>query len=323
MYRIWFERTLPPVYAPLLNGVAVAVGAASETPDTPFAALAEAQAIIAGGRLTYDATLMDLAPQLRVISRTGIGLDNVSISEATTRGIAVCNAPDAPTISTAEHTIALMFAVARQLKWSDLALRRGGEVDFFNEYNGLELRGARLGLIGLGRIGRRVAKLATALKMTVIGFDPFISAEQACEDGIELVPSLKELLPTVDILSLHLPLTPNTRGAINSKRLAQMKPGAILINAARGGLVDEAALLDALQSGHLRGAGLDVFASEPPAPDNPLLNRDDVIVTPHVAAATGAGKDRLWHTSIIQALQVLQGERPAHLVNSEVWPLEK
>lgn len=323
MYKIWFERTLPPAYASLLNGVAVAVGAASETPETPFAALEEAQAIIAGGRIRYNAALMDLAPHLRVISRTGIGLDNVSIPEATARGIAVCNAPDAPTIATAEHTIALMLAVARQLKWSDQALRRGGNIDFFNKYNGLELRGARLGVIGLGRIGSRVAKLALALEMSVLGFDPFISVEQARGIGVELAPTLAEVLPVVDVLSLHVPLTSKTRGIIDANRLAQMKPGAILINAARGGLVDEAALLNALKRGHLRGAGLDVFASEPPAPDHPLLNRDDVIVTPHIAAATDAGKARLWRAAIIQALQVLQSERPAHLVNSEVWPFKK
>ena len=126
-----------------------------------------------------------------------------------------------------------------------------------------------------------------------------------------------------DIISLHVPLTPETQGMMSVERLAQMKPGAILINAARGGLVDEVALIEALERGHLQGAGLDVFASEPPSPDNPLLNRDDVIVTPHIAAATGAGKDRLWQTAIRQALQILQGERPAHLVNPEVWPVKK
>ncbi len=323
MYKIWFERTLPLVYAPLLNGVAVAVGAASETPDTPFAALAEAQAIIAGGRITYNAAVMRMAPQLRVISRTGIGLDNVSVPEATARGIAVCNAPDAPTISTAEHTIALIFAAAKQLKWCNRVLQHGGNIDFFNRYRGLELRGARLGLIGLGRIGSRVAKLAVALEMTVTAFDPFISTEQAYELGVELAPTLEEVLPIADIISLHVPLTSETSGMINTERLAQMKPGAILINAARGGLVDETALLEALDCGHLRGAGLDVFASEPPSPDNTLLNRDDVIVTPHIAAATGAGKDRLWKTAIIQVLQVLQGKRPAHLINPEIWPPEK
>jgi D-3-phosphoglycerate dehydrogenase len=321
MYRFWFERTLPAAYAPLLEGVAIAVGAATETPDAPYAALGTAQAIIAGGRLTYDARLMDLAPELRVISRSGIGLNNVSIPEATVRGIAVCNAPDAPTISTAEHAIALMFAVARQLKWCDRALQRGGKTDFFNDYDGLELRGTRLGLIGLGRIGSRVAKLALALEMTVIGFDPFISAEHAQEIGVELVSTVEEVLPMADIVSLHVPLTPETQGMINAERLARMKPGAILINAARGGLVDEAALLGALENGHLRGAGLDVFVSEPPSAEHPLLSRDDVVATPHIASATNAGKDRMWQAAIIQALQVLKGERPAHLVNPEIWPI--
>lgn len=321
IYRFWFERTLPAAYAPLLEGVAIAVGAATETPETPYAALGTAQAIIAGGRLTYDARLMDLAPQLRVISRSGIGLNNVSIPEATARGVAVCNAPDAPTVSTAEHTIALMLAVAKQLKWCDQTLRRGDKADFFNDYAGLELRGTRLGLIGLGRIGSRVAKLALGFEMTVIGFDPLLSMERAQELGIERVSTVEEVLATAEIVSLHVPLTPETQGLMNAERLARMKPGAILINAARGGLVDEAALLAALENGHLRGAGLDVFASEPPAADHPLLGRDDVVATPHIASATNAGKDRMWRAAIIQALQVLAGERPAHLVNPEVWPV--
>jgi D-3-phosphoglycerate dehydrogenase len=166
-----------------------------------------------------------------------------------------------------------------------------------------------------------VAILALALEMTVIGFDPFISAERAHEIGVELVSTLEEVLSVADIVSLHVPLTPETQGIISAERLARMKPGAILINAARGGLVDEAALLGALESGHLWGAGLDVFVSEPPAADHPLLARDDVVATPHIASATNAGKDRMWQAAIIQALQVLEGERPAHLVNPEVWPI--
>jgi len=322
MYRIWLERILPSAYAPLLEGVAVIVGVAGDTPDDPLAALDEAEAIIAGGRLDYNAALMDRAPQLRVISRTGIGVDRVAVSEATARRIAVCNAPDAPTISTAEQAIALMFAVAKQLKWSDRVLHAGGRPDFFNEYDGLELYGKRLGLIGLGRIGGHVAKLALGIGMNVVGFDPFISTERAEELGVELVSNVEELLHIADVVSLHTPLLPETRRLINAERLAQMKPGAILINTARGGLVDEAALFDALESGHLFGAGLDVFEAEPPPPNHPLLGRDDVITSPHIAAATRAGKDRLWRTAVTQALQVLRGEKPPHLVNPEVWGLD-
>jgi D-3-phosphoglycerate dehydrogenase len=320
MHKIWFERTLPPKYADLLDGVAVSIGSASENPEIPFGSISEAQAIIAGGRFNYDAAIMDRAPQLRVIARTGIGLDNVSLSAATARGVAVCNAPDAPTISTAEHTIALIFAVAKQLKWIDRALGRAGKQDYFNDYNGFELYGRRLGLIGLGRIGSRVGELALGLGMKVSGFDPLIPAEQAARRGFELVQALETLLGQADVVSLHVPLLPETRGMIDAARLAQMKQGAILINAARGGLVDEKALLAALEKGRLRGAGLDVFESEPPSPDHPLLARADVIATPHIAAATGASKDRLWQTAIGQALQVLGGERPAHLANPEVWP---
>jgi len=320
MHKIWFERALPPEYADLLDGVAVSIGSASENLEAPFGSISEAQAIIAGGSFNYDAAVMDRAPQLRVIARTGIGLDNISLSAATARGVAVCNAPDAPTISTAEHTIALMFAVAKQLKWIDRALGQAAKQDYFNDYNGLELYGRRLGLIGLGRIGSRVGELALGLGMKVSGFDPFISAERAAQRGFELVQELETLLGQVDVVSLHVPLLPETRGMIDAARLAQMKQGAILINAARGGLVDEKALLAALEKGRLRGAGLDVFESEPPSPDHPLLARADVIATPHIAAATGASKDRLWRVAIGQALQVLGGERPAHLVNPEVWP---
>lgn len=313
MFKIWFERLLPPKHAHLLAQVAVAIGAGTHTPD-----LTEAQAIIAGSNLLYNGTLMNQAPHLQVIARTGIGVDNVVIPDATVRGVAVCNTPDAPTIATAEHTLALLFAVAKQLTWFARTLQKRERIDYFARYTGFELDGARLGLVGLGRIGQRVAKLAQGVGMTVAAVDPFVSPEQAAAIGVELMPTLDRLLPTADVLSLHVPRTPETLGLINAERLALMKPGAILINAARGGLVDEAALLDALERGHLRGAGLDVFDIEPPPPDHPLLSRDDVVTTPHIASATGPGKDRLWEQAIIQALQLLRGQRPPHILNPEV-----
>lgn len=323
MYNIWLERTLPARFAPLLEGIARPIGVASEAPDNPFENLAQAHAIIAGGRIAYDAALMDQALQLRVISRTGIGVNNVVIAEATARGIAVCNTPEAPTISTAEHAVGLMFSVAKRIKRSELELRRGGKVDFLTDYDGLELYGRCLGLIGLGRIGGHVARLAQGIGMQVVAFDPYISTERAAELGVTLQPSIEEVLGSADVISLHVPLTPETQGLMNAERFALMKPDAIFINAARGGLVDEGALLAALESGRLWGAGLDVFTIEPPQPDHPLLGRDDVVATPHIAGATRAGKDRMWRGAIANALQVLQGERPEHLVNPEVWPLDK
>lgn len=321
MYRLWGERELPTKYLPLLAGAAVYVGAASATPATPLAALPGAQAIIAGARIRYDGAFLDGVPTLRVISRTGIGFDNIVLADATARGVAVCNAPDAPTISTAEHAFTLLLTVAKQIKQIEAEVKRGEPKDFFSANTGLELYNRTLGLVGLGRIGRRVARMALALEMRVTAYDPLIPAEQAAALGVELAPTLDVLLAAADIVSLHLPLTPATRHLINAARLAQMKPGAILINAARGGLVEEAALLAALERGHLQGAGLDVFDREPPAPDHPLLQRLDVVATPHIAGATIAGKDRVWQVAIQQALQVLRGERPPHLLNPEVWPL--
>lgn len=321
--RIWFERALSPAHARLLEGIAVVLGPASATPETPLIALPGAQAIIASARIRYNGAFMDQVPTLRVISRTGIGIDNISVPDATTRGIAVCNTPDGPTISTAEHAITLMLTVAKQVKRIERALQRGGQTDYFSIYQGLEVYGLRLGLIGIGRIGGRVAKIALALGMSVVAHDPFVSPERAAELGVELSPTLEEVLSTTDIVSLHVPLTAETYRLINAERLALMKPGAILINAARGGLVDEVALLDALNRGHLQGAGLDVFDPEPPSPDHPLLHRDDVVATPHIAGGTGASKDRVWRMAIAQALQVLRGERPPHLVNPEVWPQGK
>jgi len=321
MIRLWSERELPAKYMHLLEGVAVYLGAGSTTPATPLVALSGAQAIIASARIRYDGAFMDQVPTLRVISRTGIGYDNIVLADATRRGVAVCNAPDAPTISTAEHAVTLMLTVAKQMRRIEAEVKRGEQQDFFTHYHGLELYQRTLGLVGLGRIGRRVAQIALGLEMRVMAYDLIITAEQAAALGVELAPTLETLLAGADIVSLHLPLTPETHRLMNAERLAQMKPGAILINAARGGLVDETALLQALDRGHLQGAGLDVFDREPPAPDHPLLQRLDVVATPHIAGATDAGKDRVWQAAIHQALQVLRGERPPHLLNPEVWSL--
>jgi D-3-phosphoglycerate dehydrogenase len=310
-FRFWFERRPPERYAQLLEGAAVIVGDNSDGgPD----AIAKAQAVVASARVRYDAELMDRVPDLRVISRTGIGVDNIELDEATRRGIAVCNVPQGPTVSTAEHTVALLMAMAKQIPAAAQALREG-RGDLFNEYQGLELDGLTLGLVGLGQIGRRVARICRSIGMSVIAFDPYVDPAVAKAIPAELVADLETLLGQADVVSLHTPLTDQTARMIDRNRLALMKPGVILVNTARGGLVDESALLEALDSGHIGGAGLDVFDPEPARPDNPLLHRVDVIATPHVAGATLASKDRLWRIAITQALQVLRGETPPNLVN--------
>jgi D-3-phosphoglycerate dehydrogenase len=323
MYQIWFERSLPPAYAHLLDGQAVAVGPASASPDDPFRDLPGAHAIIASSRIRYDGAIMDRAPSLRVISRTGTGIDNISLPDADARAVVVCYAPHAPSISTAEHAITLLLATAKRLKSVEKSLQRGEKTDYFTDYEGVELHGLTLGLVGLGQIGGRVAAMAQALGMTVVAFDPYVSPDRARTLGVELAPNLDAVLGAADAISLHAALTDETRRLINADTLARCKHGVILVNAARGGLVDESALLAALESGRVSGAGLDVFEIEPPTPDNPLLQRDDVIATPHIAGATAAGKDRLWRTAITQALQVLADERPAHIANPEVWPARR
>ncbi len=317
MFRIWFEREVPHKVATTLAGVAEILGPGTETPDDLLSAIAPAQGAIASSLISYDATLMDRAPDLLVIARTGIGYEKIDVASATARGIAVCNAPDAPTTSTAEHAIALMLAVAKRLEVAQNALRTGGR-DFFASHNGLELSNKVIGIVGAGRIGGSVAAIASVLGMRVIAHDPFVKADAA--GVIEFVPTVDELLERSDVVSLHIPLTEESRHIIDRNAIARMRDGAILINTARGGLVDQEALVEALEAGRLFGAGLDVTDPEPLPPDHPLLRRADVVVTPHIAAATGEGKTRLYEAAVGQCLQVLRGERPPHLVNPEVWP---
>jgi D-3-phosphoglycerate dehydrogenase / 2-oxoglutarate reductase len=320
MPRIWFERPVPAKFLNLLDGQATVAGPASATPDQPLSALPGAQVAIVGSRIRFDGAFFDQFPNLRAVIRTGIGYDNVSVPDATARQVAVCNVPSGPTISTAEHAVALMLATVKHLKQGDRDLRRGDIADLFLAFDGLELYGRRLGLIGMGRIGSRVARIAQALEMTVIVYDPYLSPAQAAAAGVELASSLEAVLAVADVVSIHAPYSAETHHLFNAERLAQMKPGAYLVNAARGGLVDEAALLSALESGHLAGAGLDVFDPEPPPTNHPLLQRADVIASGHVAGATQASKDRLIEGAIQQAVAILGGEQPPFLLNPEIWP---
>lgn len=322
MYHIWFERTVPTEYLPIFQAVAQGICPGDEVERNPLHQIELADAVIAGGRI-YDAALMDQAPRLLIIARSGIGYEKVDVAAATARRIAVVNTPDAPTVSTAECAITLMMAVARNIKKVEKDLRdmleSGERRNVWSTYIALELDGLTLGLVGMGRIGSRVARIAQAIGMKVCAFDPFITHQRAQELGVQKIETLEALLGMADVVSLHLPLTPDTYKIMNAERFAQMKPGAVFINVSRGGHVDEAALLAALDSGHLFGAGLDVTDPEPPEADNPLLYRDNVVLTPHIASATLTGRERLFVHAIEQVLQTLRGERPPHLINPEVW----
>jgi D-3-phosphoglycerate dehydrogenase len=316
MFNIWFEWEPPAEILALIQGRATTLGPAALSPEQPWSDLAAAEGIVAAADLQYSDDVLALAPNLRVISRIGVGCDNIDLAAASRRGIAVCNAPDAPTISTAEHAIALMLAVAKQIPSLEAQLKRGDRPNYFLENRGLELSGRIFGVVGFGRIGRRVARLARGLDMEVVGFDPHANEGAFVQDNVVRCKTLEELLKISDIVSLHIPLNDQTRGLFDRQRLESMKPGSILINTARGGLIGEAVLLAVLQSGHLFGAGLDVFRSEPPPPDDPLLNCDRIVATPHVASATEASKLRLWTTAVSQALDVLDDREPAHQINA-------
>jgi D-3-phosphoglycerate dehydrogenase len=267
-----------------------------------------------------NSEFMDLAgPTLKVLARPGIGLDNIDLPAATERGILVVNTPDAPTESTAEHAVALLLAVAKRVVMGDMALR-GADIPRAH-LQGTEVRDRILGVVGYGRIGRRVAEIcALGLRMRVLAYDPFLAGPQPTPAGVEMVTDLEVLLSQADFVTLHTPLTPETYHLIGERELQLMKPGSYLINASRGRVVHEAALIRALAAGHLAGAGLDVFDPEPPAPDNPLLGMTQVVVTPHIASGTDRGLSAMIHGAIDQVLQVLRGERPPFLVNPEAWP---
>ena len=246
-------------------------------------ALADCDGLVVRSETKVTAALMERAPRLRAVGRAGVGVDNIDVPTATARGVVVMNAPDGNTMTTAEHTLALLLALARRVPQGHASLRAGRWER--KRFVGVELRGKTLGVVGLGRIGRVVASRARAFEMKVVAFDPFTAPEQAHEMGVALLP-LEEVCARADFLTVHTPLTPETRGLVGAKELARMKPDSYVINCARGGLVDEHALVDALREGRVAGAALDVFEQEPPPADHPLLALEQVVVTPHLGAST-------------------------------------
>jgi D-3-phosphoglycerate dehydrogenase len=251
-------------------------------------ALRDCAGLVVRSETKVTADLMDSATSLRVVGRAGVGVDNIDVPAATERGIVVMNAPDGNTITTAEHTIALLIALARRVPQANSSLK-SGRWDR-KAFIGVELQGKTLGVVGMGRIGRTVAARARAFGMKIVAFDPFIAPEQARDSEIELAP-LDKVFANADFITIHTPLTVETRGVIGSEAFARMKRGVRIINCARGGLVDEGALHDAIKSGIVAGAALDVFVQEPPPADHPLLLLDEVIVTPHLGASTAEAQE--------------------------------
>ena len=247
-------------------------------------AVRAADGIIVRSGTQVTAELLDDPGKLRAVVRAGVGVDNIDVAAATRKGIVVMNTPGGNTVSTAEHTITMLMALARHVPAADASLHAGKWER--GKFVGTQLAGKTLGVVGLGRIGREVARRAAGLDMKVIGFDPFLAPDRAAQLGIEAVAGLDDLVPHVDFLTVHTPLTDETRNLIGAAQIAAMKKGTRLINCARGGIINEEALAEGLTSGHLAGAALDVFVREPPPADHPLVKLPNVVVTPHLGAST-------------------------------------
>lgn len=256
-----------------------------------------------------DRAALAAADQLKVIARYGVGVDAVDLDACREKGIIVTNTPGANSASVAELTIGLILALARQIPEAVAATRQGK----FPRLSGLSLAGKTIGLLGLGAIGKETARRLAGFDCRIMAFDPIPDEEFARQHSVQFAP-LADVLHEADFVSLHLPLLPETRLLINDEFLAQMKPGALLINTARGELVDETALLRALQSGRLRGAALDVFAKEPPDPDHPLLKLNQVIAMPHIGAQTDGATNAMGWMAYHDCLAVLRGDRPKYRI---------
>jgi D-3-phosphoglycerate dehydrogenase len=282
------------------------------SPDELLQAVRGASALVIRSATQVTAEVHEAADELVVVGRAGIGLDNVDVEAATRRGVMVVNAPQSNVLSAAEHTIALLLAQARNVPQAhhDLKDHRWNR----SRWEGVELHNKTLGIVGLGRVGVLVAQRANAFGMQLAAYDPYVSAERARQIGVDLVPTVEELVTRADFLTIHLPKTPDTIGLINADLLAHAKPTLRIVNTARGGIIDEAALADAVRDGRIAGAALDVFVEEP-CTHSPLFELDSVVVTPHLGASTAEAQDKAGQTIAEQVVLALRGEFVPFAVN--------
>jgi len=280
-----------------------------------LAAIPEYHALVVRSRTKVTKEVLSRATRLKVVGRAGVGVDNIDVDEATARKIVVVNAPTASTVSVAELAIGQMISLLRHLPEADRSVKAGKWEK--SKLEGRELFGKTLGLLGSGRIGAEVAKRAQAFGMPVIAYDPYLPKAAASAVGIRLVDK-DALFRDADVLSIHAALTPETRGLVSASELAMMRPNAILVNCARGEIVDERALAEALRARKVSGAAIDVFATEPPS-GSPLLEAPNVVFTPHLGASTAEGQSRAGAIVADQVMKVLAGKRPDFVVNPKVY----
>jgi len=324
--KVYLGEVIHPEAVALLEKHAQVVRPKDNSRQAYLEALREVDGMVAR-KVHVGAEEMDLAPRMKIIARHGVGLDSVDLEEATRRGILVTNTPGANRESVAELALSFMLALARRIPQAQKAMANmpKGDLGVFSallkQYSltGIDLEGKSLGIIGTGRIGSIVGrKCIAAFDMKVKGYDPYVSSEVMKTFGVEKVERLEDMLPKIDFLTVHCPLTQETKGMVGKKELAWMKKGAYVINTARGGIVNEKALLEALNSGHIAGAALDAWEVEPPDPQDPLLNHPSFIGTPHYAGTTEESLHRVGIAAVEEVIRFLRGEPPQHPVNPEV-----
>jgi len=320
MYKVAYLQVLPPGVLEIVRGQ-LPPGFELEalrgtSRDDVLRCVADADFLLVATTPVTEEVIAT-APKLKLIQHQGVGYDNIDVKAARRRGVPVALTPEGTTVGVAEHVFLLILALYKHLRQAEEALRRGEWLQWALRPHSYEMKGKTMGIVGLGRIGRAVAKRARAFEVGAIPYYDVTRPQPEVERGLEVIFSpFHDLLERSDIITLHVPLTEQTRGMIGAEELALMGEQAILINTARGALVDEGALYHALTTGQIAGAGLDVFVQEPPPPDNPLLTLDNVVVTPHIAAGTRDALQAKMAAAFANMLRVAQGENSLHQVQA-------
>jgi len=287
------------------------------SPERLIEIIPQYDALLVRSSTQVTAEVLRAGARLRVVGRAGVGVDNINVEAATQAGVVVVNAPTGNVVAAAEHTVAMLMALARNIPQADAHVRAG--LWKRDKFMGVEVRGKILGTIGLGRVAQEVVRRAQGLGMTVLAYDPYVTAEYANQRSVELV-DLDSLVTRTDFLTIHVPLTPQTRNLLNRERLAMMQPTARLINVARGGVVDEQALVEAVQSGKLAGAALDVYEHEPLGADSPLRGCANIILSPHLGGSTVEAQEKVAEDVALQVLDVLNDRPARYAVNAPIIP---
>lgn len=321
-FNVLLVEKIDEVGVDILRRVAKITVASAASEDVLVEEIRDMDAVIIRTVGKISAKVIESANKLKVIGRHGAGYDNVDVETATKYGIPVVYTPEANTESVADHTIGLMIAVAKKIPQAHLALTKNCDWFVRYKYIGTEIYGKTLGIIGLGRIGRAVARRAKGFKMKILAYDPLISEAAAKKLGVKLV-DLETLLRNSDFVSLHVPLTKETQGLVGQKELEMMKDGAYLINTSRGEIINENAVYEALVEGKLAGAAFDVYTREPPDRENPLFKLDNVVATPHMAAHTQEALRRMAVDVASDVVRVLRGRKPKYIINPEVYRKQK